>query len=300
MRWRSLKKTNKLKLNKIKLQPKPEKQSWESSEVQEHGRLLEAGEQRSSSSVCIRWRVIQLLDASTSSKWQSCHSQEDWGVNVGWTSTEPWWFGKHRQRRKHWIRTAPEGYQGGACCEMQGAMYMDRMIAWAVPRIHLESLANRGQEEKVVGKEMIEICQNLDLLCSNLTVETGLTPSVAFAWAANCAVLLSLAAGVHQHQPPRYCPWSCRIWGHPSGALRETMWLCFLKRLVCHPYTGRSCWPLLTLSWTIFKTSLKCQDQLKLSPEAIVSKCDYLQVTQAKQGKKMGHFPETHFPFHVH
>lgn len=55
------------------------------------------------------------------------------------------------------------GLHGGACWGMRGAMCMDWMTACAAPRIHLESLADCGQEKKVVEKEMIEICQNLDL-----------------------------------------------------------------------------------------------------------------------------------------
>ena len=52
-----------------------------------------------------------------------------------------------------------------ACCGRQGTMYVGGMTAGPAPRI---PLGNRGQEKKVVGNQMIEICQNLYLLCSQL------------------------------------------------------------------------------------------------------------------------------------
>lgn len=78
-------------------------------------------------------------------------------------------------RRKQWIRTAPQGYSGGAGCEnAKEAMYMDWMTAWAVPGIGLESLVKQWPREVSCRREMIDIGQGLDLLCSNLTVDTGL------------------------------------------------------------------------------------------------------------------------------
>lgn len=100
-----------------------------------------------------------------------------WGVgvvSVGWVSTEPWWFGKHRQRRKQWTRTAPQGYSGGAGGE-NAKSYVHGLNdslsgAWNWSRITIK----QWPREVSCRREMIDIGQGLDLRCSNLTVDTGL------------------------------------------------------------------------------------------------------------------------------
>lgn len=195
------------------------------------------------------------------------------------------------------------GLHGGACWEMWGAMYMDWMTAWVAPRIHLESLANWGQEKKVAVKEMIEICQNLDLWCSNLTVETGLIHSGASARAADCAALLSwqqgLLAPATQNLP-------LRLWnpGKTLGALqkgwRETVAL-FPNETCLSPAHWEG---LLAFSDSLVN-NLKSFPQVPRSVKTIT--WDYsLKVWKIskfhkqKQGKKTGHFPKIHFLFHVH
>lgn len=59
--------------------------------------------------------------------------------------------------------------------KMQRTMYMDWMTACAAPGTDLESLCDKQwPREESCRKKMAEIGHNLDLLCSNLTVEDGL------------------------------------------------------------------------------------------------------------------------------
>lgn len=50
---------------------------------------------------------------------------------------------------------------------------------------------------RVAGKKMAEIVHNLDLLCSNLTVENGLIHLDAFVQVANCDGFMVSDVGVH-------------------------------------------------------------------------------------------------------